>query len=343
MRNNHFIYSLILGMAMLLLLNACSPAKGDHPGDEYMPDMYHSIAYEANYEDYYWYNTWGSKEEYYKVAKPREPINGTVPRGYAGMANATGESQEQLYAQTLDGNNGINAIAVPVNGSVPYPYENNEDERTRATAEILKNPYPITEEGLAKGKELYDIFCGICHGESGNGIGYLVNEEKNKNVKYLAQPANFLNEEFLAASEGRYYHAIMYGKNVMGAYKDKMNYEERWQVIHYIRSLQAKELKLTYDEKENTLNESGVPGVTVANLAMKGSAMADEQFDWSMPEAAGHHEGDHHGEEGHHDDAHHGDDAHGAEHGEGEHKNEGGAHEGDHHHDGDHTEEGHGH
>ena len=31
----------------------------------------------------------------------------------------------------------------------------------------------------------------------------------------------------------------MYGKNVMGGYSDKLSYEERWQVIHYIHSLIA--------------------------------------------------------------------------------------------------------
>ena len=73
------------------------------------------------------------------------------------------------------------------------------------------------------------------------GLGYLVREDGGV---YPAQPANFLLEEFVQASEGRYYHSIMYGKNVMGGYADKLSYEERWQVIHYIRSLQAKELSV---------------------------------------------------------------------------------------------------
>jgi hypothetical protein len=51
----------------------------------------------------------------------------------------------------------------------------------------------------------------------------------------------------------------MYGKNVMGAYKDKLSYKERWDVIHFIRSLQAEEKELAYSPQENTLNEYGVP------------------------------------------------------------------------------------
>ena len=74
--------------------------------------------------------------------------------------------------------------------------------------------------------------------------------------KYPAQPANFLTDQFINASEGRLYFAIMHGKNVMGPYADKLNYEERWQVLHYIRGLQAKSKNLVYSEAGNTFNNN---------------------------------------------------------------------------------------
>ena len=64
-----------------------------------------------------------------------------------------------------------------------------------------------------------------------------------------------LLDEFVNASNGRLFHAIMYGKNMMGGYKDKLSYQERWQVVHYIRSLQAKDKGLVYNHLENTLND----------------------------------------------------------------------------------------
>ena len=143
------------------------------------------------------------------------------------------------------------------NGSVPYYFPDTEDGRTLATEQLLYNPFPITKEGMAKGQELYNYYCGICHGEKGDGLGYLVRENGGK---YPAQPANFLLDEFVNSSNGRYYHSIMYGKNVMGAYADKLSYEERWQVIHYIRSLQAKEKKVAYSFEANELDPRyGVP------------------------------------------------------------------------------------
>jgi hypothetical protein len=61
----------------------------------------------------------------------------------------------------------------------------------------------------------------------------------------------------------------MYGKNVMGAYKDKLSYKERWDVIHYIRTLQASEKDLVYSSEENTLNSYGVPVSKIKSDSIK--------------------------------------------------------------------------
>lgn len=266
MRNSKYI---ILAFYASFLLYSCQPAEGNRTGSEYMPDMAHAITYEANTYAPYNLHTWDSASviSYREAATPRLPVAGSVPRGYAGLylaPNADRLSQEQA---ALDGTIGINAIKVPMNGHAPFYYGNSEEERTRANAEIIANPYPITEAGLQRGKELYTIYCAICHGDKADGVGYLVADE-NTNAKYPAQPANMLLDTFLQSNNGRYYYAIMYGKNLMGAYKDKLNYEERWQVIHYIHSLQAKDKKLQYDERANTLKPSfGTPAGQLSKLA----------------------------------------------------------------------------
>lgn len=225
-----FILLLVL---VLVSMQSCQKADGNSTGSEFMPDMGHSIAYEANYYNYYWFNTWSTEEEYYKFAQPRVPVEGTVPRKSSEMFN----------------------IPTAVN-EVNYAYPDTEEGRTAAMNEITENPLPITEKGLKTGKELYNIYCGICHGEGADGAGYLVRDDGGM---YPVQPANLLLEEFINASNGRYYHSIMHGRNLMGSYKDKLNYNERWEVIHYIRSLQAKELEKEYSETSNTLNTTSIP------------------------------------------------------------------------------------
>lgn len=218
-----------------LFFMGCGAAGGNDPGTEYVPDMVHGIAYEANLSDAYYKNTWGTDQEYYDLAKPRLPVKGTIPRGYIGT-------------------NSHDGIQVTLNGYVPFYYGDSEDERLRASEDILNNPFPITKKGLSQGKELYEISCAICHGKKLDGDGFLVSDD-NPNVKYPAQPANFLMDKFIDKSNGFYYFAIMKGKNVMGSYADKLSYKERWDVIHYIRSVQAKKKGLKYNENENTFSE----------------------------------------------------------------------------------------
>lgn len=237
------IFQLATVVVTMMLMYSCQQPEGNSTGSEYMPDMAHSAAYEANIYNYYYFNTWGTEAEYYGYAQPRLPVKGTVPRSLGNVVSTAG-----------------------IAGNQTYMYGNTEEERARAMEEMINNPLPITTGGLAHGKELYNIYCGICHGEKGDGGGYLVRDDGGV---YPAQPANFLLDEHVTASNGRYYHAIMHGRNLMGAYKDKLNYEERWNVIHYIRSLQAKEMKKEYNEVVNTFNTTATPAATLVNKVMK--------------------------------------------------------------------------
>ena len=225
----------------IISLVSCQSVGGNKTGSEYMPDMAHSVAYEANTYGYYYNNRWGSEDDLHKMVQPRNPVTGTIARGYAG------EKTDNMHGR---------GISYKMNGSVPYYYANSEEDRARAMVEIIKNPFPISVKSLEKGKLLYNIQCGICHGEKGDGAGYLVRDDGGK---YPVQPANFMTDDLINSSNGRYYHAIIYGKNLMGGYSDKLSFEERWNVIQYIRSLQAASKKLEYGEKANTFNTTDTP------------------------------------------------------------------------------------
>ena len=228
MKTIHKLYLGAAACALGVALSSCNGrAGGQFQGREYMPDMGHSVAYEANVYGYYPQNRWGTEEEYRKAAEPGKPVPGTVKHQ---------QTQWNYRAEQY-------ASIFPV-----YHYGNTEEERTRATAEIQSNPLRPSNEAelkmiLDKGKNLYGVYCGSCHGEKGDGNGQLYN---NGSGPYPAKPANYLTDEFLAASDGRYYHAIMHGKNAMLSHADKLSFEERWMVIHYIRSLQAPVTKEPY-------------------------------------------------------------------------------------------------
>lgn len=249
-----YLIGAVVGIAIFAwLFSLCSPAGKNKTGHEYMPDMYHPITYEANnYSAYYW-NHWEKSNERTKaqLSQPHTAVEGTIPRGYTGVYYA-GVSELDI----VRGKNADNAIAAPVNGKAPFYYPNTEADRVQCEKDLVNNPFPISKAGLAMAKPLYNTYCGICHGEKGDGQGYLY---AKPDAKYPNAPKNFLSDEMISAGNGRYYFAIMHGKNVMGHYDDKLSFEERWQVIHYIRSLQAKSKGLEYDEKGNTLSNVETP------------------------------------------------------------------------------------
>lgn len=125
---------------------------------------------------------------------------------------------------------------LPVDGTIsrgwmPYGYPNTTDGLNLAKAE-LKNPLSVTEKNLSAGKELYNIYCAVCHGEKGNGQGILVKREK-----FLGIPS--YDDAGRNITEGGIYHVQMFGLNSMGSYASQTNELERWQIVQHVMNLKA--------------------------------------------------------------------------------------------------------
>lgn len=116
-------------------------------------------------------------------------------------------------------------------GWMPYGYENTLEGKALATSK-LKNPSEVSEENLTKGKELYTIFCSICHGDKGDGQGTLVKREK-----FLGIPS--FSDKGRNITEGNIYHVMMYGLNSMGSYASQTSEEDRWQIAMHVLDLKS--------------------------------------------------------------------------------------------------------
>lgn len=115
--------------------------------------------------------------------------------------------------------------------------------------------YRFNEAELKEGARLYMIYCGICHGSELDGNGPLYTSGK-----FVAAPANFKDGKYISMPVGTMYAAVKYGKNLMGSYASQLNIKQRWQVIAYIKKVQA---------------ENGGAPFTLGAVATTSSVVAD--------------------------------------------------------------------
>lgn len=125
----------------------------------------------------------------------------------------------------------------PVEGTVKrgelLPYHLKESDT--ALANLVKNPLAITDADLKEGGRLFNIYCGICHGTALDGNGPLY---KGGDGPYPAAPANLVAGAKSGYTEGRLFHVMTYGYNMMGSYASQLDREQRWKIAAYIKSKQ---------------------------------------------------------------------------------------------------------
>ncbi len=118
-------------------------------------------------------------------------------------------------------------------GFKPYPY----DKFNVKAADSLKSPKSsLTTDELIFfeeiGREKFEIYCGICHGNTGKADGLVA-------AKMLTKPPDLTEAKFVSYTDGRLYNVITNGWGLMGSYSSQITSEkDRWAVVDYVRQLQ---------------------------------------------------------------------------------------------------------
>ncbi len=153
---------------------------------------------------------------------------------FPDMYEAVGHS---TYGESKIFSNGIEAQLPPegtiARGWQPYEYPNTNEGYEKAKLELI-SPIIFSEENKENAKELYNIYCAVCHGSKGDGNSILAKREK-----FLGIPS-YADREI---TEGSVYHVIMYGKNAMGSHASQINELERWEISNYVMDLRTKLIK----------------------------------------------------------------------------------------------------
>ena len=155
------------------------------------------------------------------------------------------------YQETHLFNNGLTSQH-PVAGTIPrgfmpYPYPNDTSGYRRAGEEWL-NPLESNAKVLEKGEDLFMKFCSHCHGASGEADGSVIMNSKFPPPPSFLEGNSSSGGKLLDLAEGKMFHTITYGKNMMGAHASQLDHNERWMIVSFIKELQSEFIESTSDE-----------------------------------------------------------------------------------------------
>lgn len=95
---------------------------------------------------------------------------------------------------------------------------------------ILANPAPFKQQSVENGRRLFEIYCALCHGVDGKGMGVVA-------TKFIPPPDLTL-PMFQQQADGFIYGTIRNGGAVMPSYGEVLSSKERWDIVNFLRSLQ---------------------------------------------------------------------------------------------------------
>ena len=127
----------------------------------------------------------------------RDLVEGTIPRGWL-------RDNKHLHEGKVNGN----------------PAESYPDE------------VEINEASLLRGQQRYEIFCSMCHGQTGYGDGMVAQ-------RGFKIPPSYHAAEFQAKNykPGDLYNIVANGFGVMNGYADQIPVEDRWLIVAYLEVL----------------------------------------------------------------------------------------------------------
>lgn len=197
--------NIVLGVLLVVLVAALIAATGDDrskPNVEFLPDMKRSPAYSA----------YAPNPDLPNNRTLQTPVTGTIARGEMLMR----------YAPTP-------ADAVRAGEELVNPFAEEGDERLAS---------------IRRGGNVYRVFCTPCHGGGGRGDGLVVRKG------YPAPTESLVTGKSTKMQDGQLFHIVTYGKYPeatpeppryprMPSFAPQLTPPQRWDVINYIRSLQA--------------------------------------------------------------------------------------------------------
>ena len=136
-------------------------------------------------------------------------------------------TEDMFYTQRVMP--GEMAFSMP-SGSISRSGEYTYPKEAREAAAARKNPVPSSPESVAKGGQLFAIYCTPCHGSSGKGDGLVA-------AKFIPPPDLTSADLQKVRTDGYWQSYLSVGGAVMPAYGEALSPDERWHVVNFLRTL----------------------------------------------------------------------------------------------------------
>jgi mono/diheme cytochrome c family protein len=143
------------------------------------------------------------------------------------------DMQDQPSLKPQDSLVFVNRSSVPVGGKDRYPPPEDIIELVQARLEAgrtLVNPEPKSPESIARGRQMYELHCLVCHGEQGRGDGPV-------GRKFVPQPMELNLDYVQLQPDGQLFYTISHGSIAMPFYRQAILPEDRWHLVNFIKDV----------------------------------------------------------------------------------------------------------
>lgn len=123
-------------------------------------------------------------------------------------------------------------------------------------------PLPVDRPLLERGRERYEIFCGVCHGRTGEGDGLVVQ-------RGFPAPPSYHIDRLREAPAGYFYDVITNGFGRMYSYAAEIEPRDRWAITAYVRALQRSQMTESSELTKSEMDALEHPQTTAAQPAAK--------------------------------------------------------------------------
>jgi len=117
-------------------------------------------------------------------------------------------------------------------------------------------PIPIQLADLQRGQVKFNTFCAPCHGQTGDGKGYIVMRGFSPPpplygpLPKVGQTPVQIYDDLRKAPVGYFYDVITHGHGAMYSYANRIAHDDRWRVAGYVRALQFSQAATSADLAE---------------------------------------------------------------------------------------------